>query len=439
MTTWKNKLLIIPPLIIALGFVIFAHLLKKPIEKVEHVEKPVKVRIIKVSKITVQPIAIGYGTTSPAKTWDAIAEVSGKIVWKSGQLEDGNIIKAGTQLLRIDDASHLLSLKQIDAQIKTSEIKEKTIKSSIEIDELNLKLLNKELRDKQSLSQKGAISKSAVDEVKLQVYSARGKVQNLHNAAAINAAEREVLRAQKAMTEYELSNTQIQTPFDIRVTDVKSHIAQYVNKGQVLFTADDIKSAEINAQFTIGSLQPLIAKTHKTTAANTAPHQRIPGALSLEAIVHLKTATHAIQWQGIVDRVSGLVDLQTQSIGVIVRVDDPYKQAQPGQRPPLTRNTFVEIELRGKPQKGQIVVPANAIHENKIYLTDKDNRLLIRPVKISFSQSGYSVLSKGVKHGDRIVVSDLIPALEGMLLEPKEDKKTKKILMLQATGKRPEK
>ena len=442
MTTWKNTLLIIPPLIIAIAIVIFAYFLKKPIEKVAYFEKPVKVRVITMSTMTVQPKAFGYGTSVPGKTWDAIAEVSGKIVWKSEQLEGGNIVKAGTELLRIDDTSYRLTLEQIDAQINASEIKEKTIKSSIVIDELNLKLLNKELKDKHGLSQRGAIAKSAVDEAQLQVYSAEAKVQNLHNAAAINRAERDVLKAQKALAEYELSNTRIQAPFDVRVTEVKSHVAHFVNKGQILFSADDIKTAEINAQLTIGTLRPLMAKIHETKESET--HQHVPGALSLEAVVRLKTATHTIEWDGIVDRVAGLVDLQTQSIGIIVTVNDPYKQAKPGQRPPLTRNTFVEVELRGKPQAEQFVVPANAIHDNtlhknSIYVLDNDNRLVIRPVKIKFSQSGYSVLSMGIKAGERIIISDLVPALEGMLLEPEEDKKTKQWLITQAAGKRPEK
>jgi len=447
MTPWKNKLIILPPLIIAVAIVAFAHFLKTPIEKVVSIEKPVKVRIIKMSKMTVQPKAFAYGTSVPGKTWDAIAEVSGKIVWKSEQLEDGNIVRAGTELLRIDDTSYRLTLEQIDAQITASEIKEKTIQSSIVIDELNLKLLNKDLKDKHGLSQRGAIAKSAVDESQLQVYSAESKVQNLHNIAAINRAERDVLKAQKALAEYELSNTQIQAPFDVRITQVKSHVAHFVNKGHVLFSADDIKTAEINAQLSIGTLRPLMAKINETKESDT--HQRVPGALSLEAIVRLKTATHTIEWPGVVDRVAGLVDLKTQSIGIIVTVNEPYKQAKPGQRPPLTRNTFVEVELRGKPQPEQLLVPANAIHEstdhkntahkNYVYVVDNNNRLMIRPVKIKFSQSGYSVLSKGIKAGDRIVISDLAPALEGMLLEPEEDKKTKKWLMLQAGGTRPEK
>jgi len=444
---WNNKFLIILPLIIAIAIAIFAHFLKKPIEKVVSFEKPVKVRVMKMSKMMVQPKAFAYGTSVPGKTWDAIAEVSGKIAWKSEQLEDGNIIKAGTELLRIDDTSYRLTLKQIDAQIKASEIKEKTINSSIAIDELNLKLLNKELKDKFGLSQKGALAKSAVDEVQLQVYSAESKVQNLHNAAAINKAERDVLKAQKALAEYELSNTRIQTPFDVRVTEVKSHVAHFVNKGQILFSADDIKTAEINAQLTIGTLRPLMGKINARNESDT--HQRVPGALSLDAIVRLKTANHTIEWQGIVDRVAGLVDLQTQSIGIIVTVNDPYKQAKPGQRPPLTRNTFVEVELRGKPQPDQLLVPANAIHENtlpanskhkqNVYVIDNDNRLVIRPVKIKFSQSGYSVLSQGIKAGERIVISDIVPALEGMLLEPKEDKKTIKWLTIQAAGTSSEK
>ena len=459
MTAWNKKILILPPLIIAVAIVIFAYFLKKPIEKVAYFEKPVKVRIITMSKMTVQPKAFAYGTSIPGKTWDAIAEVSGKIAWKSEQLEDGNIVKAGTELLRIDDTSYRLTLEQINAQIKASEIKEKTIKSSIAIDELNLKLLNKDLNNKYGLSKRGAIAKSAVDDAQLQVYSAEAKVQNLQNAAAINRADRDVLKAQKALAEYELSNTQIQAPFDVRVTEVKSHVAHFVNKGQILFSADDIQTAEINAQLTIGTLRPLMAEINETKELET--HQRVPGALSLEAIVRLKTATHTIEWEGIVDRVAGLVDLQTQSIGIIVTVHDPYKQAKPGQRPPLTRNTFVEVELRGKPQPDQLVVPANAIHEstistniatsvstgipassaqkNNVYVIDNDNRLVIRPVKIKFSQSGYTVISQGVKAGERIVISDLVPALEGMLLDPKEDKKTKKWLNVQATGTRPEK
>ena len=455
MTTWKNRFLIIPPLIIAVAIVVMAHFLKKPIEKAAYLEKPVKVRIITLSKMTVQPKAFAYGTSVPGKTWNAVAEVSGKIAWKSEQLEDGNIIKAGTELLRIDDTSYRLTLDQLDARIKASEIKDKTIQSSIVIDELNLKLLNKDLKDKYGLSQRGAIAKSAVDDAQLKVYSAESEVQNLHNAAAINRADQDVLKAQKALAEYELSNTRIQAPFDVRVTEVKSHVAHFVNKGQILFSADDIKTAEINAQLTIGTLRPLIAKinaakiSNSSEAKESATHQRVPGALSLEAIVRLKTATHTIEWEGIVDRVAGLVDLQTQSIGIIVTVNDPYKQAQPGQRPPLTRNTFVEVELRGKPQPDQLLVPANAIHKNTdfkntaskntVYVLDNDNRLVIRPVKIKFSQSGYSVLSQGIKAGERIVISDLVPALPGMLLAPVEDRKSKKWLMVQAAGKRSEK
>ena len=111
---WHNKLLIIPPLLIALSIVLFASFLKKPIDKDPHFEKPVKVRVITLSKMMVQPKAFAYGSTAPGKTWSAVAEVSGKIVWTSEQLEDGNIVKAGTELLRIDETSYRLILEQIN-------------------------------------------------------------------------------------------------------------------------------------------------------------------------------------------------------------------------------------------------------------------------------------------------------------------------------------
>ena len=136
------------------------------------------------------------------------------------------------------------------------------------------------------------------------------------------------------------------------------------------------------------------------------------------------------------DRVAGVVDPQTQTMGVVVVVDKPYEQARPGQRPALVRNTFVEVELKKKNKRKPVVIPTSAIHDGKVYVMDKERRLEIRRVKTAFIQGGSTAIAMGLEEGETLVVSDLIPAVQGMLLDPIEDKKVAKRLKMEATGRK---
>lgn len=77
----------------------------------------------------------------------------------------------------------------------------------------------------------------------------------------------------------------MRAPFDIRITEVKANLAQYANKGQQLFSADGIASAEVEAQFAIGNLRPLIAANGKNEGDSKAVGAlaRAPGASRLDA------------------------------------------------------------------------------------------------------------------------------------------------------------
>jgi multidrug efflux pump subunit AcrA (membrane-fusion protein) len=137
-----------------------------------------------------------------------------------------------------------------------------------------------------------------------------------------------------------------------------------------------------------------------------------------------------------VDRVAGLIDPQTQTLGVVVVVDKPYEKARPGQRPPLVRNTFVEVELRKRPKGKAVVVPTSALHDGKVHVLDRDSRLEIRPFKTLFVQGGAAAIGKGLEAGEILVVSDLVPAAAGMLLDPINDEKAMKRLKMEATGQK---
>ncbi|MCP4997106.1 MAG: efflux RND transporter periplasmic adaptor subunit [Gammaproteobacteria bacterium] len=437
---WLRLFWFIPPIIIALIILVVVPQMKRPPQKAEAVERPTKVRIIKAPSLPIVPRAVGYGTTEASRTWEAVAEVAGQVFWISDDLKSGQLIKQGAELLRIDDSSYKLALVQAETQLKALEVKDKTTQASLALEQRSQALLKKDIERKRKLRQQGTLSASVFEEAERSLLKGEVLVQNLKNTLALNAAEREVLKIQRANAELDLQRTVFVAPFDMRITDRKVSQSQYANKGQMLFTADGLEAVEIEARFPIGKLRPLIAgKKPAEDAAEGTAVDRSPGALKLEVVVRLVTATHTIEWPARVDRVAGVVDSQTQTLGVIVVVDEPYEQARPGQRPPLVRNTFVEVELRKKPNGKPVVIPVSALHEGKVYLLDSEDRLEIRPVNTNFIQGGAAAISEGVDEGESLVVSDLVPATVGMLLDPIVDEKVMKQLRVEATGQKGDK
>ena len=433
---WLRRSWLLLPVIVALTVLVVASRMKSPPEKVEVKERAVKVRVIEAPRLPIVPRSVGYGTTKAARTWEAVAEVAGQVAWISADLKGGRLIDQGTELLRIDDASYPLTLTLAETQSTARKVKDKTTRVSLALEERSQSILRNDLERKRQLKQKGTLSAAAFEEAQRNVLKGEVLLQNLKNMLALNAAEQEVLNTQKANAELDLQRTRFVAPFDVRITDRKVNQAQYANKGQLLFSADGLDAVEIEARFPIGKLRPLIAGRKPAGEEDNSAMARVPGALTLDARVRLRTATHSVEWDARVDRVAGVIDPQTQTLGVVVVVDKPYEQARPGHRPPLVRNTFVEVELRRQSKGKPVVVPTSALHDGKLYVLGQDNRLEIRPVRTLFIQGGATAIAKGLAAGERLVVSDLIPATSGMLLAPMVDKKAMKRLKKEAVGQK---
>jgi hypothetical protein len=123
-------------------------------------------------------------------------------------------------------------------------------------------------------------------------------------------------------------------------------------------------------------------------------------------------------------------------MGVVVAVDDPFEKVVPGQRPPLSKGMFVEVVLSAEPQRPMVVLPRAAVRDGRVLLADADDRLQRRPVEVAFSQDGVSALAAGVEPGERVVLSDLTPAVSGMRLRPEVDAAAAARLEALATGGR---
>lgn len=414
--SWKKRLLWIPPLLLGLLVLFLAPLIKQEPAQSDKMNSLKVVRILKMQPRQIQPTAIGYGYVQPAVDWQAQSELSGTVIWISEKLDNGSIIIKGEKLLKIDPAPFLLTQAQLQAQLEVAKLKDKTIHSSLQIALQDFQLQKAELNRFQRLSKTGNISKTALDAGRRQLLSSQQQLQTLKNSLLINQAEQKVLNSQLAIIALDLQKTVLRAPFDLRITEVNIGFAEYINRGEQLLKADGLNAAEVSAQFPIGKMGPL-RRAVKKSRSEQSPHA------DLQAVVELQTADRKISWQATVDRSGGLLDAQTQSQSIVVSIDNPYKKASPGSRPPLIRNTFVKVTLKAPVLKDQLLLPLTAIHNKMVYILDSDNKLQIKPVQIEFVQQQLAVIKSGLTVGERVILSPLSPAIKGMKLKPLQDKK----------------
>ena len=443
----KRNWLFYPAL--ALGVLLLVVLVKNKAEpqKEPLQEQARSVRVITVPSVAVVPEFSGSGNIEPSQIWNGVAEVSGTVVELSSRLNKGEIIPAGQLLLRIDPRDYQLKMAQaetaieaIGAQIVEIGIREKNSKASLKIELENLKISQTELKRKEKLLAKGMVARSDYEREKRTVLSQTQGVQSLKNALDLYPAERtrmkaelKRLEAQLADTRLDLERTSMKMPFAGRVAETRIELNQYARQGEVLVSIDSIDMAEVTVQLQPSVLASLVHSDQVLTLGESDAVE-LGKALGLTAKVVVSLAGTELEWPARVVRISDRLDPQTRTVGVIIEVDNPYANVQPGVRPPLVKGTFVAVKLTGSTLPNQLVVPPAALHGDYLYVVDQDNRLKKIEVKAGLRSASYVVISSGLTPDQRVVVSDLVPAINGMLLESVDDTKTLNRLIGAATG-----
>lgn len=416
---------VVLPLAAGGALIVLSASLKSPPDAKPAAENRQPVRVITLAEIDLVPRVLGYGAVTPARQWRAIARVEGEITWTSDKLANGYIVEAGTELLKIDDSDIRLSLAQIDAQIAALDVKDETVRASLTVNRETLTLARAEVARARELATRSVVSKATLEQAERQEVTARAALVTLENQLALNDSERSVLKAQRDIAERSLDHVAIRAPFAMRIGEVSAEAGQYVSRGQTLLSGDGIDAAEISAQFPIGRLSPLV---HGRGGENGSA-----GPLGLAATVRLRSPVRVIEWQATVDRVGDTIDPRTQSATVVVRVDNPQAQAKPGERPPLRRNMFVEVELSAPAAKA-LVIPASAVRNGEAMIVDTDGRLATRQVDIAYSIGRLAVIGKGLVAGEKLVVSEPALAVTGLAVKPQEDKRLLAELVAEAAN-----
>jgi multidrug efflux pump subunit AcrA (membrane-fusion protein) len=446
----KGGFALVIALVIAIGVAVILVKTKSPLEHVA-VEMPSRVvETITARQIPFRTRITAYGSVEPAITLNSMAEVSGKISYVHPNLKSGETIPAGTLVVRIDAEDYALSLKQTQEDLKASqsslqelEEEEKSTRRSLQLAQKNLEVGEAELARIQDVYKKQLVAKSALDAEQQKSIQLRQQVEDLQGRLNGYDSRRQSIAAQIARAEQEVQNrttilgrTEITLPFDARIGTVNIDKTEFVSVGSPLFEAIDLKGVEISAQLPLDSMRKLVSHLGNRTEVSRQFIQtggRINESLGLSARVRLVNEMPGAVWDARVLRISEAIDPTRQTLGIVVGIDNPYEKIIPGKRPPLLKGMYTAVDLFA-PVRPALVIPRKAIHQGRVYLANNEDRLAIRPVEVELIQGDLAVIRAGIEVDERVIITDLIPVIEGMPLQVSNASQVEMDLQQRASG-----
>lgn len=428
----NRKLLFFPALATGVVILVLAISLRPDLPVKPATDRARLVKTIPLELKAMAPLVIGFGKVSPKVEWKAIAEVAGKVVYRHPKLEKGQVLVQGTEILRIDPLDYQLKLTQAEADLQSS----KTSLSKLNQEVLNLKqtlgieknrfdISRKELERKQNLLKRGLTSQSDLDQQTQTTLSQQKVVQEIENQISLMPDEMRVAQAviyvnQSKLEEAQrsLGKTSIILPETMRVAEVEVEQNQVVNVQQTMVAAHGMDIMEVEAQLSIHDMQTLasssIGEFSRDESGITQPSMNF-----INAYIELNSGNLRVRWPAKVARLSETVDPNQATAGVILEVEQDYRELQSSTQLPLVNGMFVKAELEGQ-ENPSWVIPERALHGGKIYIKDQDHRLQIKPVKVLYRRGGQVIIDGELEQGDRLILNDLLPAIEGMLLRESE-------------------
>ena len=421
----SKKWLIVPPVLLGGAAIAFAVSSKAGPEQAPPKETARPLPVAVAAAETVEPVVTGYGVARPARVWRAVAQVDGTVLETHPDLDGGCTVAAGDVLIRVEPTDYELAVSRLEAelaslaaQLAETERQRENDEDTLKIELKSLELARAELARYRRLTERGASSQSETERVERDVLRQLRTAQSLKSGLALVPAKLDRLRAASdaAKTQLEqarrdLERTTITAPFDARVAAVSIEAGQYVGPNEPLFELHGIDTYEIEVRVPLDETDKLVRRSPGD------PSAALGGTLDgLPATVRVSSGDWSRDWDGRVSRVRELVDRRTRTLGLVVTVENPTDGGAP-----LLEGTFAEVEIVGPARYDQLVLPAAAVRDGTALVVDADGRLRRRDANLAFRLGDRVALVRGpgaVRPGERVVVGDAAPSVEGSLVRP---------------------
>ena len=215
-----------------------------------------------VAASSIEDVLLVNGLVKPSVTIDLRAEASGLV--EAVFVKDGERVKVGQELLRLDSRIAHTAVQEADANLKQAEMQQAA--AEIDLDEDTLALRRKTLERTKELLAKGLVSRTELETRELEVRVSERSLERAKRNMNTNRARIEQLKAAVERAQAQLQHTIVRSPLDAWV--IKRHVevgsgvagvAQSSTGGTVVVTLGDARQASLQAKVTAADARRLRA------------------------------------------------------------------------------------------------------------------------------------------------------------------------------------
>lgn len=299
------------------------------------------------------------------------SQISGELVKVA--FRDGQDVQKGALLFQLDPRSFKAALAKAEASLSR-----------------NRTILNNARKDYERYSQ--LVKDGIVTQEQAEGYLTRSE-----SAAADVLADQAAVESART----QLSYCTITAPISGRLG------ALAIDRGNIVKANDNVlvtinKLAPINASFTITEKDLTAVKRHMAG-----------GRMSVAAEV---SGNSALKETGVVTFIDNVIDAATGTIRIKALFDNAKKLLWPGQ--------FVNLSLTMSVLNNAVVVPSQAVQTGQkgqfVFVVTKENIAEIRPVSTGPVFQNVTVVEKGLKAGEQVVVDGQMRVVPGGKVEIKK-------------------
>ncbi|PCI99501.1 MAG: hypothetical protein COB14_06390 [Alphaproteobacteria bacterium] len=342
---------------------------------------------IKAQSIIVKttPVALGtypikievMGHVVAARKAALKARVSGEIIKVSDEFIPGGLLKAQEEILHIDPSDYVLDVKVKKAALSQARavLMLELGQQAIAKDELKI--------IEQSTGRKLANSDLALR--KPQLAQARANVESA--------------KASLALSDLNLTRTTLKAPFNALVSMRATDQGNVISPQDTLATLVSTDEFWIDAEIPVHNLRWLVLPQGEK--AGSTAQIILDGGRGERTGALIKT--------------TGSLNQQSHLAAVIISVRDPLLlEATNALKSPMILGDYVRVTLMGRKLSNTARILQSHLRNNNTIWLERGGKLIIQPIEIAYADRQYAYISKGLKHGDKIVTSNIITPIHGM-------------------------
>lgn len=406
---------LLPILILGVaGAIAFGLIKSKPEAKpVEVREKAWLVSVQTVEPAERAPTLTLYGRVESLWSSELTAGVAADV--ESVEVIEGDTVEQGQPLLTLDQrdiqlllAQREAALKEIEARIAAEQSRHQADRDSLPREQKLLALAREEVGRLENLVSKQVGSQSQLDTAReaverqaITVTARRQAIRDHSVRLAQLEAERDRAAALRDQMRLELERTRVTAPFNGKIAKVLVAPGKRVRVGDPLIQLYDTDAMVLRAQLPARYL-PVVRRARQRgdtlAVSGEIDGQRVTARLL---------------------RLAGEVSTGSGGVEALFEIDAPAEVLQQGR--------FVRVDLRLPAESRAVALPFEAVYgTDRIYRVDAQNRMRVVRVerlgetRAADGRSLVLVRSEQLSDGDRIVVTQLPNALDGLLVRTPE-------------------